>query len=130
MTPLYRASTGCRGFGRVIEIDYRLVIPDRSKSIDEGAIRAFQGEVYSESLRDLQRAAKKHKIRTNIPWSKLNKKELKFVMEGEPGYKPDANKWYGVHRFFDWLNGNLSWCPIQTSSCPLPLPFAKGAVPP
>ncbi len=97
----------CRGFGRVIEIDYRLVIPDRSKSIDEGAIRAFQGEVYSESLRDLQRAAKKHNIRTNIPWSKLNKKELKFVMEGEPGYKPDANKWYGVHRFFDWLNGNL-----------------------
>ena len=97
----------CRGFGRVIEIDYRLVIPDHSKSIDEGAIRAFQGEVYSESLRDLQRAAKKHKIRTNIPWSKLNKKELKFVMEGEPSYEPDASNWYGVHRFFGWLNSNL-----------------------
>ena len=97
----------CRGFGRVIEIDYRLVIPDHSKSIDDGAIRAFQGEVYSESLRDLQRAAKKHKVRTNIPWSKLNKKELKFVMDGEPSYQPDTNKWYGIHRFFDWLNSNL-----------------------
>ncbi|MEC8219991.1 MAG: excinuclease ABC subunit A, partial [Verrucomicrobiota bacterium] len=40
----------CRGFGRVIEIDDRLVIPDHSLSVDEGAIRAFQGEVYSESL--------------------------------------------------------------------------------
>ncbi|ADE54937.1 excinuclease ABC subunit UvrA [Coraliomargarita akajimensis] len=97
----------CRGFGRVIEIDYRLVIPNQSLSIDEGAIRAFQGEVYSESLRDLQRAAKKHKIRTNVPWQKLNQKELKFVMEGEPRYKEGRNQWYGVHRFFDWLNGNL-----------------------
>ncbi|MBT62400.1 MAG: excinuclease ABC subunit A [Puniceicoccaceae bacterium] len=101
------ACAECRGFGRVIEIDYKLVIPDHSLSIDEGAIRAFQGEVYSESLRDLQRAAKKHKIRTHIPWSKLNKKELKFVMEGEPNYREDRNQWYGVHRFFDWLNKNL-----------------------
>lgn len=97
----------CRGFGRVIEIDYRLVIPDHSLSIDEGAIRAFQGEVYSESLRDLQRAAKQHKIRTHIPWSKLNKKELRFIMEGEPDYESGYSQWYGVQRFFDWLNGNL-----------------------
>ena len=60
------ACAECRGFGRIIEIDERLVIPDHSLSIDDGAIRAFQGEVYSESLRDLQRAARKHKIRTNI----------------------------------------------------------------
>jgi len=97
----------CRGFGRIIEIDERLVIPDHSLSIDDGAIRAFQGEVYSESLRDLQRAARKHKIRTNIPWSKLNKKELTFVMEGEPGYREGYKQWYGVNRFFEWLNGNL-----------------------
>ncbi len=101
------ACSECRGFGRVIEIDYGLVIPDQSKSINDGAIRAFQGEVYSESLRDLQRAAKKHKIRTHIPWSKLNKKELKFVMEGEPGYAENKGQWYGIHRFFGWLNSNL-----------------------
>ncbi|MEM7791618.1 MAG: excinuclease ABC subunit A, partial [Verrucomicrobiota bacterium] len=103
------ACSECRGFGRVIEIDYKLVIPDQSISIDEGAIRAFQGDVYSESLRDLQRAAKKHKVRTHIPWSKLNKKELKFIMEGEPGYKNGSyqDQWYGIHRFFEWLNGNL-----------------------
>jgi excinuclease ABC subunit A len=101
------ACSECRGFGRVIEIDYNLVIPNHSLSIDEGAIRAFQGEVYSESLRDLQRAAKKHKIRTNIPWSKLNKKELKFIMEGEPDFREDHQQWYGVKRFFGWLNKNL-----------------------
>ena len=97
----------CRGFGRIIEIDERLVIPDHRLSIDDGAIRAFQGEVYSESLRDLQRAAKRHKVRTHLPWSKLNKKELKFVMEGEPDYESGYDQWYGINRFFDWLNGNL-----------------------
>jgi len=101
------ACSECRGFGRVIEIDDHLVIPDHSRSIDGGAIRAFQGEVYSESLRDLQRAAKKHKVRTNIPWSKLTKKELEFVMEGTPSYQENNGQWYGVHRFFDWLNKNL-----------------------
>ncbi|MGB1127679.1 MAG: excinuclease ABC subunit UvrA [Opitutales bacterium] len=97
----------CRGFGRVIEIDDRLVIPDHRISIDDGAIRAFQGEVYSESLRDLQRAARQHKIRTHVPWSKLNKKELKFVMEGEPNYESGSRQWYGIRRFFDWLNSQL-----------------------
>ncbi len=97
----------CRGFGRVIEIDERLVIPDHSLSIDDGAIRAFQGEVYSESLRDLQRAAKKQQVRTHIPWSKLNKKELAFIMDGDPQFKEGHNQWYGIRRFFDWLNKNL-----------------------
>lgn len=101
------ACSECRGFGRVIEIDDRLVIPDHSLSVDEGAIRAFQGEVYSESLRDLQQAAQKHKVRTNISWSKLKKKELQFIMEGEPKYEDNCGQWYGIRRFFDWLNRNL-----------------------
>ena len=97
----------CRGFGRVIEIDYNLVTPDKTLSVDDGVIRAFQGAVYSESLRDLQRAAKKHKIRTDVPWSKLRKKEIAFIMEGEPNYKEDNNQWYGIYRFFDWLQTKI-----------------------
>ena len=97
----------CRGFGRVIEIDYNLVIPDKSVSVDDGAIRAFKGDVYSESLRDLQRAAKKHKIRTDVPWSKLRKKELAFIMEGEPKYKEGNDQWYGAYRFFDWIQTKI-----------------------
>ena len=97
----------CRGFGRIIEIDYRLVIPDHSLPIDDGAIRAFQGEVYSESRRDLQRAAKKYKVRTDVPWSKLKKTEIAFIMDGEASYKEGRNQWYGIRRFFEWLEKNL-----------------------
>jgi excinuclease ABC subunit A len=101
------ACPNCRGFGRVIEIDERLVIPDHSLSVDDGAIRAFHGEVYSESLRDLQRAARKYRIRTQLPWSKLSKKEHAFIMDGEPGYTEGSNQWYGVRRFFRWLESKL-----------------------
>ncbi|MCG8525418.1 MAG: excinuclease ABC subunit UvrA, partial [Opitutales bacterium] len=97
----------CRGFGRVIEIDYNLVIPDRSISIKDGAIRAFSGEVYQESLNDLLRACRKKKIKTSVPWQDMSESDLEFVMNGEPGYQPgdfDKNgSWYGVKRFFQFL---------------------------
>ena len=101
------ACESCRGFGRIIEIDYGLVIPDKRLSVDEGAIRAFQGDVYSESLRDLQRAAKQHGIRTHIPWSELRDEEIAFIMEGEPDYEEGNYQWYGVYRFFEWLETKL-----------------------
>lgn len=101
----------CRGFGRVIEIDDRLVIPDESLSLADGAIRAFQGAVYSESQRDLLRACQKHAVPTNIPYRKLSVKHRQFVMEGDPDYAESKdqgrpNAWYGVRRFFKWLESN------------------------
>ncbi len=42
----------CRGFGRIIELDLRLAIPDQSLSIDDGAIKCWEGEVYSSSKDD------------------------------------------------------------------------------
>lgn len=105
------ACPACRGFGRVIEIDPNLVIPDHSLSLSGGAIRAFQGAVYSESQRDLLRACRKHDIPTDIPFGKMKKAHQRFVFEGEPSYDADdakqwPNGWYGVRRFFKWLQNN------------------------
>ncbi len=36
----------CRGFGRVIGVDYGLVVPDESKTLREGAIRPWRTESY------------------------------------------------------------------------------------
>ncbi|MGJ3242245.1 MAG: excinuclease ABC subunit UvrA [Opitutales bacterium] len=98
----------CRGFGRVIEIDDRLVIPDHSLSIADGAIRPFQGNVYSESLKDLMRAARRHGVPTDVPWGDLSAADRAFVMDGEAGYQEGQwmRQWYGVRRFFDWLQSN------------------------
>jgi excinuclease ABC subunit A len=98
----------CRGFGRVIDIDYRLAIPDPSLSIDEGAIRCWEGAVYSSSKDDLRKFTSKRKIPTNIPFSQLTPEQRAFVVDGEPGYGEENGKewpkyWYGVKGFFRWL---------------------------
>ena len=97
----------CKGFGRVIEIDYRLAIPDQTKSIDDGALKCWEGEVYSESKRDLLRFTKKKKIPTNIPFADLTPAQQSFVIDGEPGYGTEGKEWphawYGVKGFFRWM---------------------------
>ena len=94
----------CRGFGRIIEIDDDLVIPDHNLSLADGAIKAFSGAVYSECQRDLLRACKKHRVRTNVPFRELTEKEKVFVMDGDPSYVDGRGdwhrRWYGVRRFF------------------------------
>jgi len=97
----------CKGFGRVIEIDYRLAIPDQTKSIDEGALKCWEGEVYSASKEDLRVFTKRKKIPTNIPFAALTPEQQSFVIDGEPGYGENGKEWprawYGVKGFFRWL---------------------------
>ncbi|MDX1492126.1 MAG: excinuclease ABC subunit UvrA [Pseudohongiellaceae bacterium] len=90
----------CRGFGRVIGVDYDLVIPDVTKTLSEGAIRPWQTPSYSGCQTDLEKAARKHKIPLNKPWRELKESEQQWVLEGD---KDQGGKWYGVRGFFAWL---------------------------
>ncbi len=100
----------CRGFGRIIEIDYRLAIPDQSVSIADGAIKCWEGEVYSASKDDLLSIAKRKKIPTHVPFGSLTAEQRDFVINGEPGYGENGldwpRAWYGVKGFFTWLEKN------------------------
>jgi excinuclease ABC subunit A len=104
------ACPACRGFGRVIEIDYRLAIPDRTKTIDDGAIKCWEGEVYGESKKDLLRFARKLKIPTNIPFAELSPAHQAFIIDGDPDYGQPGREWpkawYGLKGFFNWLEKN------------------------
>ncbi len=91
----------CRGFGRVIGVDYGLVIPDDSKSLRDGAIRPWQTPSNAECQADLLRFAKKRGVPTDVPWRKLAEKHRRWVIEGEGSWR--EGKWYGVARFFKWL---------------------------
>jgi excinuclease ABC subunit A len=101
----------CRGFGRVIEIDYRLALPDQSLSIDDGAIKCWESEIYGESKADLLVWTRKKKIPTNVPFASLTEAQKTFIIDGEPGYGEENGKtwpryWYGVKGFFRWLEKN------------------------
>ncbi len=95
------ACEDCRGFGRVMGIDYQLVVPDESLSLAQGAVKPWQTKTNAICQRDLMRFAKKHKVPTDVPWKKLGRKHQRWVLEGEGDW--DGVHWYGVQRFFDYL---------------------------
>ncbi|HEY1911268.1 MAG TPA: excinuclease ABC subunit UvrA [Vicinamibacterales bacterium] len=92
----FGACPTCHGFGNIIELDMALVVPDQAKSIQEGAIEPWTKPHYRAQLADLKRAAKKRKLRLDIPWSDLSEDDRRFVIEGEGDYE-------GVRGFFRWL---------------------------
>ena len=73
----------CRGFGRVMGIDYRLVVPDESRSLEEGAIKPWQTESYEECQRDLIRHARRAGVPTDVPWKRLRKADRDWIIEGD-----------------------------------------------
>ena len=105
-SPLGACET-CRGFGRVIGVDFGLVVPDAAKTLRQGAVKPWQTQSFRECQDDLVRYAKKRGVALDTPWKELSEEQRTFVLEGEPGWvswkKSWPGKWYGVRRFFRWL---------------------------
>ena len=101
------ACEACRGFGRVIGVDFGLVVPDETKSLRAGAVRTWQTASFKECQDDLEKYAKKRRIPLDTPWNQLDEKQRTWVLEGEPEWvswrKSWPGVWYGVRRFFKWL---------------------------
>lgn len=98
----------CRGFGRIISIDYNLTLPDRSKTLAQVVVRPWQSGVGAQSQTDLMRMCRHFEIPTNVPFEKLPKKWQDLVINGEPDYGKDEEHewpraWYGIKGYFRWL---------------------------
>jgi excinuclease ABC subunit A len=100
----------CRGFGRTIAIDLNRAIPDRSLSIAGGVVRAFQGQQFGESQKDLLRACAREEVDVRRPFEDLPKADQDFVINGEARDADtdveelaENDRWYGVRGFFKWL---------------------------
>jgi excinuclease ABC subunit A len=105
-SPLGACET-CRGFGRVIGIDYGLIVPDETKTLREGAIRPWQSPSFHDCQDDIEKYARKRGIPLEVPFRDLSEKHRQWVLEGEPEWvswrKSWPGVWYGVARFFRWL---------------------------
>ena len=97
------ACTDCRGFGRVIAVDWDKVIPDKTKTIAKGCIKAWSGKS-SEWERDvLVKFAKKRKIPLDVPWEDLAEGQRTAVIDGEGDWS--GGKYPGIKAWFKWLEG-------------------------
>ncbi len=94
----------CRGFGRVIGVDYGLVIPNDKVTLRAGAIKTIQTPAWAECQDDLMRHAEAAGIPRDTPWYKLTQEQKDWVINGSPNWKGKWNQqWYGIKRFFEYL---------------------------
>ncbi|HEY4011243.1 MAG TPA: excinuclease ABC subunit A, partial [Acidobacteriaceae bacterium] len=93
----YGACPRCQGFGNTIDFDPNLIIPDRSRSLDGGAIDPWTKPKYRSPWHaEMKRAAKAEGISLNIPWYDLTEAQQRFIYDGRGTYP-------GVRGFFDQL---------------------------
>jgi excinuclease ABC subunit A len=94
----------CRGFGRVIGVDWGLVIPDAKKTLRGGAIKPLQTPAWAECQADLIKYAGDAGIPRDLAWSQMGAEHRQWVLEGDPAWKGNWQKqWYGIRRFFEYL---------------------------
>jgi excinuclease ABC subunit A len=98
------ACDSCRGFGRVIGVDYGLVIPNDKLTLRAGAVKTIQTPAWKEAQDDLMRHAEAAGIPRDTPWNKLTDEHKKWVINGSPNWNGKWNQqWYGIKRFFEYL---------------------------
>ncbi|MDP1968600.1 MAG: excinuclease ABC subunit UvrA [Burkholderiaceae bacterium] len=98
------ACEACRGFGRVIGVDYGLVIPNDRLTLRAGAIKVLQTPAWKEAQDDLMRHAEAAGIPRDTPWNKLTPEQQHWVIDGSPNWNGKWNQhWFGIRRFFEYL---------------------------
>ena len=94
----------CKGFGRVIGVDYGLVIPDEKKTLRAGAVKPMQTPAWKEAQDDLMRHAEAAGIPRDTAWNKLSPGQQAWVIDGSPQWNGKWNQhWFGIKRFFEYL---------------------------
>ena len=94
----YGACPRCQGFGNTIDFDLSLVVPDPTKSLDDGAIEPWTKPRYRVLLQEARKWARARGIPTDVPWRQLSAEQRRLILEGDPD-----NGYDGVKGFFAWL---------------------------
>jgi excinuclease ABC subunit A len=86
----------CNGFGNLLKIDQAKVIPDPTRSIQQGALEPFTMPSAKDDKRQLYSFCRKQGISMETPWEKLPEKHRKAVWEG-------TKEFFGVLGLFEYL---------------------------
>ncbi len=105
-SPLGACDT-CRGFGRTIGIDMDLIVPDPSRSLEDGAVKPFgTWEDGRMEFDDLMGFCRRRKIPTRVAFKRLKAADKKAIIEGTSSY-------YGIKGFFRWLETKTYKMPVR-----------------
>ena len=94
----YGACPRCQGFGNTIDFDLDRVIPDKSKSLADGAIEPWTKPRYRQLAMEMRRFARTKGIPVDLAYRDLTAAQRNAILDGDKkeGYE-------GVKGFFNWL---------------------------
>ncbi|MGB7623357.1 MAG: excinuclease ABC subunit UvrA [Terriglobia bacterium] len=92
----YGACPRCQGFGNTIDFDLDLVIPDKNKSLEGGAIEPWTKLQYRHPMIELRKLAREKGIPLNVPYQQLSEDHKKVILEGQ-------GRFLGLKGFFQYL---------------------------
>ncbi len=92
----FGACPNCQGFGNTLTLDFDLIIPDKSKSLAEGAINPWTKPRYRNLQNRLLQFCRDEGIPIDIPWSELSEENREKIIGKHRGF-------IGILGFFDYL---------------------------
>ena len=96
----YGACPKCEGFGKVLGVSEDLVIPNKTLSVYQNAVKCWNGEKMSEWKKRLIHLAPRFNFPIHTPYNKLTPSQRDFLWHGN-------SMWEGIDGFFRWIDMRL-----------------------
>ena len=96
----------CGGLGKIIGISEDLVVPDKTRSIYDGAVACWRGDKMSWFKDLVVKNAEKYGIPVFVPYCKLTEKQKNTLWTARSGGVMDESAMVGIDEFFEWVNQN------------------------
>ena len=95
----------CGGLGKIIGISEDLVIPDKSKTIYDGAIACWRGDKMGWFKDQIVRNASKYGIPIFEPYCNLSQEVKDLIWKGQAADR-EEDSIIGINEFFKWVEAN------------------------
>jgi excinuclease ABC subunit A len=92
----FGACPRCQGFGNTIDFDLDRVIPDKNKTLNEGAVEPWTKPRYRMHANQMKRSARAAGIPLDVPYHRLTPAQRRWVIEGD-------DEFIGIRGFFEYL---------------------------
>ncbi|MDD3241257.1 MAG: excinuclease ABC subunit UvrA [Bacilli bacterium] len=117
----FGACHDCKGLGFKLKIDFDLIVPDKNKSLNDGAIITLSDDQDGIYFKRLEAACKHYNIDMNKKVSKLTEKEKEIVFYGSDeiisfNYKTKSGTTYNNKDYYEGIITNLERRYLETSS--------------
>ncbi|MBR1936423.1 MAG: excinuclease ABC subunit UvrA [Bacilli bacterium] len=117
----YGACPDCKGLGIKLQIDEDLLIPDVTKSLQEGCIKTLTDDPEGLDYKKLECVCKHYKIKMTTPWNKLKRKQQEYILYGSDeiihfSYSSKGGNRYDKKEYYEGIINNLERRHLDTNS--------------